>query len=53
MKVLTIKSEGILDEELQTEIHFTFGMELNIIERYHLQDGNVKEQLRSGWKWDR
>jgi hypothetical protein len=103
MKVLTIKSAGILDEELQTEIHYAFGMERltdyvfkprgdqsysatvvleetedviwsvidatrafpetgfiiddldteqNNIERYHVQDGNVKGQFRTGWKWD-
>jgi hypothetical protein len=27
MKVLTIKSAGFLDEELQTEVHHAFGME--------------------------
>jgi hypothetical protein len=27
-------------------------MEANSIERYHVKDGRVKEQLRSGWKWE-
>jgi hypothetical protein len=27
MKVLTIKSDAVLDEEMQTEIHHSFGME--------------------------
>jgi hypothetical protein len=27
MKVLTIKSAAILDEDMQTEVHYTFGME--------------------------
>lgn len=27
-------------------------MEANSIERYHVKDGFVKEQLRSGWKWE-
>ena len=27
-------------------------MESNTIERYHVKDGNVKEQLRSGWNWE-
>lgn len=26
-------------------------MEMNHIERYHVKEGVVKEQLRSGWKW--
>lgn len=26
-------------------------MEQNRIERYHVKEGVVKEQLRSGWKW--
>ncbi len=26
-------------------------MEENHIERYHVKEGVVKEQLRSGWKW--
>lgn len=26
-------------------------MEKNEIERYHVKEGAVKEQLRSGWKW--
>ena len=26
-------------------------MEKNHIERYHVKEGFVKEQLRSGWKW--
>ncbi|MCP4310523.1 MAG: hypothetical protein GY790_04620 [Bacteroidetes bacterium] len=102
MKVLTITSSGILEQEKQTEVHFAFGMEKhtdyvfkfrgdqkysativledsapvvekiisasvnfpdipfviddlnmeeNCIERYHIKDGIVKEQLRSGWKW--
>ena len=102
MKVLTIKSAGILDEDVQTEVHHTFGMEhytdyvfkpgggqysativmedtkqvigniigasrsfpetgfviddldmeRNSIQRYHVKNGLVKEQLRSGWNWD-
>ena len=103
MRVLTIKSADILDEEMHTEVHHAFGMEhhtdyvfkprgdrkysativleeteavirgvigasvafpdtafviddldmeQNSIERYHIRDGKVKEQLRSGWKWD-
>ena len=103
MKVLTIKSAGILDGDMQTEVHHTFGMERhtdyvfkprgegpysativledsgpvirkiiaesatfpgqafviddldmesNSIERYHVKDGNVAEQLRSGWNWE-
>jgi len=103
MKVLTIKSDNILDQEIQTEVHHAFGMEhhtdyvfkprgdqkysativladtgpvinqvisastafpdlafviddldmeANNIERYHVMDGKVKEQLRSGWKWE-
>ena len=103
MKVLTVKSEHLLDEDLQTEIHHVFGMEhhsdyvfkprgdqkysativladtgpvisqvisasvaypdlafviddldmeANSVERYHVKAGNVKEQLRSGWKWE-
>ncbi len=103
MKVLTIKSADILDGEMQTEVHHTFGMEHytdyvfkprgdsryaativledtetvirnvisssesfpgvtfviddldmenNSIERYHVKEGLVKEQLRSGWKWE-
>jgi hypothetical protein len=103
MRVLTIKSASVLDEEMQTEVHHVFGMEhhtdyvfkprgdqkysativledtepvikqmvsastsfpdlsfviddldmeSNSIERYHVSDGNVKEQLRSGWKWE-
>ena len=27
-------------------------MEENTIERYHVKEGIVKEQLRSGWKWE-
>lgn len=27
-------------------------MESNSIERYHVKEGLVKEQLRSGWKWE-
>jgi len=104
MKVLTIKSTGILELEKQTEVHFAFGMEQhtdyvfkprgdqkysativledsapviekiisasvnipdtsfviddlnmeeNNIERYHVKEGVVKEQLRSGWKWEK
>jgi hypothetical protein len=100
MKVLTIKSIGNLDTELQTEVHHTFGMEhytdyvlkprghqkysatividntepvvekvileskkfpelafviddldleKNSVERYHVKDGLVKEQLPSSW----
>ena len=26
-------------------------MEKNHIERYHIKEGVVKEQLRSGWRW--
>ena len=103
MKVLTIKSASLLDEEMQTEVHHAFrmehhtdyvfkprgdqmysativlddtgpvikqvisasstfpdlgfviddlDMEANIVERYHVRDGLVKEQLRSGWKWE-
>jgi hypothetical protein len=103
MKVLTIKSADILDPEMQTEIHYTFGMEHhtdyvfkprgderysativleeteavisdvirasaafpeltfiiddldmeeNSIKRIHVRDGNVLEQLRSGWEWE-
>ena len=103
MKVLTVKSANVLDEEMQTEVHHVFGMEhhtdyvfkprgdqkysativlvdtgpvikqvisastsfpdltfviddldmeANSIQRYHFRDGNVKEQLRSGWKWE-
>lgn len=103
MKVLTVKSADILDEKMQNEVHFAFGMERhtdyvfkprgdgkysativledtgsvintiigesrsfpglafviddldmekNAIERYHVKEGNVKEQLRSGWKWE-
>ncbi len=104
MKVLTVKSSGILELEKQTDVHFAFGMEQhtdyifkprgdqkysativledsapvvekiisasvnfpdtpfliddlnmeeNTIERYHIKDGIVKEQLRSGWKWEK
>ena len=104
MKVLTVKSSGILELEKQTEVHFAFGMEQhtdyifkprgdqkysativledsapvvkkiisasvnfpdtpfliddlnmeeNTIERYHVKGGIVKEQLRSGWKWEK
>jgi len=104
MKVLTIKSSGILEQEEQTEVHYAFGMERhtdyvfkprgdqrysativledsrpvvdriihasrkfpdiafviddlnmeeNTIERYHVKEGIVKEQLRSGWKWEK
>lgn len=28
-------------------------MEKNQIERYHVREGVVKEQLRSGWNWAR
>ena len=103
MKVLTVKSTGVLDEDMQTEVHHTFrmehhtdyvfkprsdreysativmentetvinsvisgsetfpgltfvidnlDMENNSIERFHVKDGLVKEQLRSGWKWE-
>ena len=103
MKVLTLKSAGILELDMQTEIHHAFGMEhhtdyvfkprgdqsysativledsapvigeivsasakfpdnafviddldmeKNHIERYHVKGGVVKEQLRSGWKWE-
>jgi hypothetical protein len=103
MKVLTIKSAGILDGELQTEVHYAFGMERhtdyvfkprgdqkysativleetkpvidkviaesgrfpdaefiiddldmeeNSIERYHVKNGGVSRQLRSGWEWE-
>jgi hypothetical protein len=103
MRVLTIKSADIMDAEMQTEVHHTFGMEHhtdyvfkprgdqhysativleetgavisevirasaafpgltfliddldmeeNSIERIHVREGEVKEQLRSGWKWD-
>ncbi len=103
MKVLTIKSADVLEGEMQTEVHHTFGMEHytdyvfkprgdqrysatividdsapvirkvisasegfpgltfviddldmenNTIERFHVQEGLVKEQLRSGWKWE-
>ncbi len=27
-------------------------MEANSIERFHVKEGYVKEQLRSGWKWE-
>jgi len=27
-------------------------MEANSIQRYHVKDGFVKEQLRSDWKWE-
>ena len=103
MRVLTIKSANVMDGEMQTEVHHTFGMEHhtdyvfkprgdqkysativldktgpviesvikasvvfsglefviddldmenNSIERYHVKDGYVKEQLRSGWNWE-
>jgi hypothetical protein len=103
MKVLTIKSADVLDTDLQTEVHHTFGMERhtdyvfkprgegpysativledsgpvigkivsesgsfpgysfviddldmesNSIERYHVKDGRVTDQRKSGWKWD-
>lgn len=28
-------------------------MDANSIERYHIKNGNVKEQLRSGWNWEK
>ena len=103
MKVLTVKSTQILDEELQLELHHSLGMEhytdyvfkprsdqrysativlensglvidqirvksasfpdqeividdldmeKNSIDRYRLKNGEILEQLSSGWKWD-
>jgi len=103
MKVLTIKSENLLEEKMQTDVHYILGMEhytdyvfkargdrqysativlddtapvlekiigatrelpdllfiiddldmeKNSIDRFHVRDGQVKEKLRSEWKWD-
>jgi hypothetical protein len=52
-------SGPVIDEIIEATIGFPdfafviddLDMEKNHIERYHVKEGFVKEQLRSGWKW--
>jgi hypothetical protein len=46
----------ILESKKFPELAFVIDdldMEQNSIERHHVKDGIVKEQLRSGWNWDK